>query len=114
MLADSPDAVLVASDMDDIEHVSAVEIKTMTSVKTVEEATVLRHKYGSVVSLENVGMDDKSTELYKELVTTPEYHSQVLHHVATLGINVVLFVVGTGGSITKGRIFYVCLIAFSQ
>lgn len=38
----------------------------------------------------------------------------MLHHVVTLIINLVLFVVGTGRSITKGRILYVCLLDFAQ
>ena len=41
MLADSPDAILVASDIYDIDHASAVEIKTMTSVRTIEAATTV-------------------------------------------------------------------------
>ena len=43
MLADSPDAILVASDIYDIDHASAVEIKTMTSVRTIEAATTVSH-----------------------------------------------------------------------
>ncbi|CDF34407.1 unnamed protein product [Chondrus crispus] len=86
----------------------------MTSVRSVESATTLRARYGPVVSLRNVGTSDRSTGLFKELVGTPAYRAQVLHHAATLGVNNVLFVVGTGGSITKGGIVYVCHIVFAE
>ena len=51
MLDDSADAVLVALDIDDIDHVGTLAIKTMTAVRTVEAARILRHKNGVVVSL---------------------------------------------------------------
>ena len=41
MLADSPDAVLAASDEEEDFHVFAVEVKTMASVRTIQEDTSL-------------------------------------------------------------------------
>ena len=113
MLADSPDAVLAMQDEEEELEVCAVEVKTMTSVTTVEAAKDISEMYGPVVALENVGMSDKSTALFRELVPTVPYRSQVLHHAATRGINSVMYVVGTGGSITDGRILYVCYIKFA-
>ena len=46
ILADSSDAIIVASEMYDIDHGSAVEIKTMTVVRSIEAATTLSEKYG--------------------------------------------------------------------
>ena len=74
----------------------------------------MRHKYGPVLFPENVGMDDRSTELFKGLVSTFEHSSQVMYPVATLGIILVWFVVSTGRSITQGPILYGCHIEFAQ
>lgn len=41
MLADSPDGVMDCADEDDFTNVYAIEIKTMTYVRTIETASVL-------------------------------------------------------------------------
>lgn len=95
-------------------EICAVEVKTMTSVSTVEAAKDISEKYGPIVALDSVGMSEKSTALFRELVPTVPYCCQVLHHAATLGIKRVMYVVGTGGSITNGSILYVCYITFAE
>lgn len=70
MLADSPDALLAATDNEDVTRICAVGVKTMTAVRTIESATALREKYGPVVVLEGVGREDNTTALFKELVST--------------------------------------------
>ena len=114
MLADSPDALMAATDDDDHTTVYAVEIKTMAAVRTIEAASLLREKYGPVIALDNVGTNLRSSELFRELVPNTEYRAQVLHHCATLGINKVVFVVGTGGSVVEGKILYACVVEFFE
>ena len=114
MLADSPDALLSAEDGEEDHHFYVVEVKTMTSIRTIDNAKELAGLYGSVFSLENVSVSAQSTELLRTLVPTVQYRIQVLHHAATLAINKVIYVVGTGGSITDGRILYVCMVSFSE
>ena len=114
MVADSPDAVMAATDEDNLSTVYAVEIKTITAVRTIEGAAVLREKYGAIISLENVCTDERSSALFRELVPSTQYRAQVLHHCATLGMNHVAFVVGTGGSMVEGNIIYTCLVEFSE
>ena len=114
MLADSPDGVMACADEDDFTDVYAIEIKTMNSVRTIETASVLRDKYGPVLFLQNVGSKMQSSQLFREMIFSPQYRAQVLLHSATLGINNVVFVVGTGGSMVEGGILYACIIKFSQ
>ena len=114
MLADNPDALLSAEDEEEDHHVYVVEVKTVTSIRTIENAKELAGLYGSVVSLENVGVNAHSTQLFRTLVPTVQYRRKVLHHAATVAINKVMYVVGTGGSITDGRILYVCMVSFSE
>lgn len=92
----------------------AVEVKTMPSLRTIKASKVLRDKYGCVISLEHVGIAENSTKLFRELVPTSSYRAQVLHHAATLGLNKVLYVVGTCGSTSEGGVVYICHITFSQ
>ena len=113
-IADSSEAVIAATDEDDTIVVMPVEVKTMTSISTVGAATDLKEKYGAFLCIENVGVDESSNELFQEMVPTTQYRAQVLHHAVTLGVNHVMFVVGTGGSMTEGRIVYVCNIQFSE
>ena len=68
MVDESPDAVLDATDGDNVTTINAVEIKTMSAVHKIEEAVVLRGKCGSFIRLENVGTDDKSSAPFRELV----------------------------------------------
>lgn len=114
MLADSPDGVMACADEYEFTDVYAIEIKTMAAVRTIETASVLRDKYGPIVRLQNVSSDMQSFELFRELVPTSEYRTQVLHHCATLGINNVVYVVRTGGLMVEGSILYACIITFSE
>lgn len=86
----------------------------MTAVRTIETANAQLEKFGPVVWLEGVGVDEESTVLFKELVPTTAYRAQVLHHAATLGLSYVLFVVGTGGSMMEGSILYCCILQFTE
>lgn len=95
MLTDSPNALLAATDYYGDVNAFAVEFMTMTSLRTIEASKVLWDKYGCVISLENVGIAESSTKLFRELVPTTSYREQGLHHAATLGLNNVLYVVGT-------------------
>ena len=61
-----------------------------------------------------MGTNLRSSELFSELVQTTEYRAPVSHHCATLGINKVVFVVGTGGSLVEGKILYACDVEFSE
>ena len=64
--------------------------------------------------LENVGPDERSSELFRELVPSTQYRAQVLYHCAVLCINNVIFVISTGGSMVEGSILYACVIEFSE
>ena len=114
MLADSPDAVLAMQDEEEELEVCAVDFNTMTSVATVEAAKDISENYSPVVVLDNVDVSDKSTAMFRKLVPTVPYQSQFLHHAATLGINSVMYVVGTGSSITDGRILNVRYITLAE
>lgn len=84
MLADSSDALLAATDNEDVAHICVVEMKTLTAVRTIENDTVLRERYGPVFWLDRVGKEDNTTALFKELVPTTNHRAQVLHHAAAL------------------------------
>ena len=104
----------------------------MAAMQTIEAASLLRDKYRPVIALDNVGKNWRSSKLFRELVPTTEYRAQVLHHCATLEINKVVFVVGTGGSdppvpttntsifpstvdsMVEGKILHACIVEFSE
>ena len=122
MLAD-PDAVPAASEGEETVYAFSVEVKTMVSVRTVQEATSFSLQYEDVIYLKNVGVNPASTALFKKLVPTGAHRALLQHRVSTLSIglrrgdgsvNDVLYVVGTDGSMTEGRILYVCHIRFAE
>ena len=94
MWAESPDGVMACADEDEFADVYAIEFKTMTSVWTIETASVLRDKYGPVLFLQNVVTGMQGSELFREMIPSSQYRAHVLHHSATLEINNVLIVVG--------------------
>ena len=56
---------------------------------------------------------EHSKELSREPVPSTLYRAQVFHHAATLGVNSVLYVVGTGGSMTVRQILDAYYIEFA-
>ena len=75
MLADSPDALcsLRDSDSDEALLVAAVEVKTMSSLRTIEEAKVLAAQFGDLSILTDIGTDNNSLELFKKLFPSSGY-----------------------------------------
>lgn len=82
--------------------VTAVEIKCMTTKNTKNDAIERYQKYGSRFIQCNFG-----DETFKDLVWTSNYRAQCLHHICTLTINHLLFVVGS-----TSEILYICLVTF--
>lgn len=114
ILADSPDAVVAVADEEGDVTAMPVESKTMTAEGTVGAATELSHKYGQLICIEDVGQSELSNELFRDVIPASQHRAPVIHHAATLGSNSVMVVVGTGGSLTEGRILYACIIRFSE
>lgn len=79
----------------------------MTARRTAQQAKDSKERYGPVISLENIGINMKSFSILQELVRTTSYPTQILHHAATLGMNDVIYVVGTGATISEGRVHFV-------
>ena len=104
---------MAAKDEDNLSTVHSVEIKTITAVRTIEEASALGEQCSANTSLEIVGTDEKSSELFRELEPSTHYRGKVPQHCATQLMNPVEVFVGTGGSMVEGNIIYTCLIAFA-
>lgn len=86
----------------------------MNAVSTICNGTKIRHKYGSLICLEDVDQDDRSDELFREVLPRTQYRVQIFHRAATLGVNKVFFFGGTDGLITECRILYGCVIRFAE
>ncbi|CDF34053.1 unnamed protein product [Chondrus crispus] len=114
MIADSPDGILACKNEIEESFVCAAEIKTMTALTTVSEATHLREQFGPLTILSDVGSCGAADELFRTLIPSTQYRAQCLHHAATLGLKHVLFIVASSGSVTHGQIIYGCLIQFSE
>jgi len=110
----SPDVLLSETNQVGVIKVFVVAIKTMIALKTIEKAAAISEKHSPVILLSQVGSCRRTTELFMEAAQTTDYRAQVLHQAATLDINSVMFVVGTGGSITELRIQYICVIEFAK
>ena len=70
MPADSPDALCAArlNEYEEDLYCTAVEVKTMTSMRTIEEAKCIAFKYAALSVITNIGSDANSLALFKELV----------------------------------------------
>lgn len=112
-LCDSPDG-LCSMVRDNEQLMScAVEIKTMTAIKTISESKRLAAQYGKGVFLQNVGIDEHNTTLFKKLVPTTGHRCQVAHHATVLGVTNVLFVVAKGGRAAVGEVIYYVMVSFN-
>ena len=114
LLAGSPDGVAAISNQDGDVFVSAVEIKTMTAIRTIESATRIQLSYSQYVYVRRIGQCHNSLKVFHDMVPSTSYRVQCLHHSAVLGIQHVLFAVAKGSSMGVGEIIYCVLLEFSE
>ena len=93
---------------------AAIEVKTMTSVKTIREAMSVASTYADVIIINNIGSSEEANELFKRSILSTDYRAQCIHHAPTLQTNTVLYVVSKGARSGKGEIFYFCIFEFNQ
>ena len=111
---DSPDGICALLDKKESKHhYCGIEVKTMTSVSTIEVARGLAEEHHTFVSLSDIGERETSTTLFRQLVPSSAYRAQCLHHSAVLDTPYVLYVVAKGFRSAQGSIFYAVLLEFS-
>lgn len=113
MLGDSPDGMCGFTTKFGIADCAAVELKTMTALKTIEKAKTTRDQTSTLIVIEDIGVSPAADKVFREVVPTSEYRLQCLQHATVLQVGTVFFTVAKGGTAAKGEIFYVACLKFS-
>ena len=115
MLVDSPDALCgLFFGEEDLTAPAAIEVKTMTALKTLEESKIISENYGSVIVVSDIEGAVQDTQLFKNVVPSSNNRAQCLHHAAVLGVSHVVYVVGKGGRAATGGIIYAAVLRFNR
>lgn len=118
MLADSPVESVTyeirRSDGSISKKRGAVEIKTMTAVRTIAQAVSKRDSTGRIVELPGIGNGYETDALFKKVVPNPAYRLQCLHHAIVLGAEKVIFVVAKGAEMSIGGVIHTVVLIFSE
>lgn len=114
MLADSPEGLigLLVGSLDPL--CAAIEVKTMTSPATIQDAQNTKLSYGKITKVPNIGGSSRSGSHFRKLVQTTAHRMQCSHHAVVLGIRTVLFVVAKGSRNGVGEIIYATILEFSE
>ena len=114
MLADSPDGILGYCTTGDIHSCAAIEVKTMTSPATIDNAKALWDKDRPLSKMSGIRSSELAENQFKKLVSTPEYRLQCIHHVVILGLNRVIFIVAKRSRNGVGEIIYAVILEFTE
>ena len=86
----------------------------MTTPGTINKANKLRVSYGRLSRMLGIGSNTQSLEHFRQIVPTPAYRFQCIHHAAALGKPFVLYVVAKSSRNGVGEIIYAVLLQFSE
>ncbi|CAN8074414.1 unnamed protein product [Agarophyton chilense] len=73
LMGDSPDGICEFTDELGNCNVAAVEVKTMTSTKTIEEAKFIRARTSKALILDNIGENEHNDFLFRQTVPNTTY-----------------------------------------
>ena len=114
VFGDSPDALCVFADDAGDCNCAVIEIKTMTSVATIEATYTIRDIKAIIMIVDEIGSSCTSDQIFRQMVLTTAYRMDCLHHAMVLGVEWVFHDVAKGGSISVGEIVYVALLHFNK
>ncbi|CAN8067641.1 unnamed protein product [Agarophyton chilense] len=112
MMSDSPDGILCLADNEGEMHICGVEIKTMTSLNTIDAARQRRYNYAPLTYMKNVGQNEASIKQFHDLIPSGGHRTQFLHHSVCLNLNHIVFVQAKGGNGGVGEVIYVTIVHF--
>lgn len=113
ILADNPDGIGVLSTSSGSFLTTAIEVKTMASLKTLEDARNIASKFSRLIHIETIGECDQSTEVFRAAIPKSSYRLPCLHHALVTRAAIVHYVVAKGSSQGVGQIIYGFLLDFS-
>ena len=114
MLGDSPDGLCGLLGVSNDIICAVVEIKTITSPRTIEDAKKVADIRGRHFNIIDIGTSIEGNGYFQEAVPSTAYRLQCLHHAIVFGVEHVLFVVAKGSSMGTGQMLYAAPLQFSQ
>ena len=110
MLSDSPDGLCGLLGASNETICAVIEIKTMTSPPTIEDAKQVSNCHRRIFHIAYIGTSSEDNSYFEEVVPSTAYRLQCLHHTVVFGVDHVLFVDAKGSSMGTGRILYAVLL----